>query len=210
MPLQAAAGAPGAPTTQEPGPAQGQERPGRSGSWRTTGGAEEARGDGAQGARLGPRGHTLRDRRQFLGGAQGPLQAGHAPLGELHVRQVRRARPQGAPQLHRLHRAALRVSLYMHVHIGRALAFDRGMGSSLANGSIGWNGAEGLLPRGWPVRIYIYIDIESYLLGIRSSSFACIAVRNGGEQRVYFTIRMKGWAQWFLIQSVYFNQFNLQ
>lgn len=51
---------------------------------------------------MGERRHTVRDRRQLQWGPQVSLQARHAALGELHVRQVRgkRVRPQG---LHRLH-----------------------------------------------------------------------------------------------------------
>lgn len=61
-------------------------------------------------AHLGLRCHTLRDRRQLQWPAQGALQAGHAPLGELHVHQVCGARCGNSSQLYCLYHTQLRVS----------------------------------------------------------------------------------------------------
>lgn len=66
----------------------------------------------AQGAHLGARRDPLRDRRQLQRRAQGALQAGHAPLGELHVRQVRGEAARGPRPLYRLHRAPVRVRYF--------------------------------------------------------------------------------------------------
>lgn len=89
---------------------QERRQEGRRKRWRRWRQAIAACGYGAQGARLGARRHPLRHRHQLQRQPQGPLQDGHAPLGEQDLRQVRRAQPQRAPQLHPLHRETLWVS----------------------------------------------------------------------------------------------------
>lgn len=62
---------------------------------------------------MGARGDPVRNRWEFQWGAQGSFQASHAPLGELHVREVRRKAAGGPHQLHHLHGTPMRVTIFV-------------------------------------------------------------------------------------------------